>query len=296
MATIPWIGIGLLAVGIVGLLLKMRRQTRMLSTSETQLQQATGAFGASMSLVTGMQKKLRETTKEDVVDQVFGFGGVVAGGIPLLPMVTEAGRQLYRQYEKRKKLEAMDQEVQVIQLRWEPLNVLDHPARVQLAQDIGWKFTRKALKVGKKQDRWLALYCMEAAKETSMLFGRSELLDYTLDDLKRAFDRVHHDLSSIGAAKLKADKVAAFGAALSDTKDARSFYHVALAAYGVLEANPLRVLWHTGVLVFPTSRVKSAAIVYIAARLAFYLYSGEDQTHEEVSRTGGSIPSTQSVN
>ena len=239
-----------------------------------------------MSLVIKLNEKLLLNEKDQTLDNAVHavLAPLAALGIPVGPLVVQ-GIQHYR---KRKSREDVGQHIQTLQLQWGEVRCLDRDERLRLAKDIGWKYARKALKIGKKQENRLKLYCLEAAKEVSIVFGRSEIMEVTVDDLHRALNRLYEDLSRVRANKLTVDRVAMIQGVVQDTEELTTFYHIAMAAYGVMVVNPIFVAWNLGILAFPSTRARNAVLVLLAARLARYVYDSEYKPEDVVVVSGQS--------
>jgi len=254
----------LLVFLIIVLLLRVRKYSQDLSTCERQISQASNAFKATMEIILKQQSLINTSgIKEHVITKAF------------MAFSTPIPIKIMQHMLQRKYAEKIDENIQYLQLKYPQSEVLDYPERIQLANDIVRKFAKKALKVGKGEDKWLEMYCMEAAKEISLVFNRSELLDISFDDVTRAVNRVNDDLSRMRLNKMKAGNALAINAAIADTQNHRTFFHVAGVLYSTMVGSPLAVAYHMGILLFPFTRVKNAIKVYIAAKVALYIYDDE---------------------
>lgn len=144
-----------------------------------------------------------------------------------------------------------------------------------VAMSICHRWARKPLFTRGDNTRLIPQYCLEAAKEISLVYNRRDLLDFTVKDLKRALDLLYSHCARAHIAQISVSKALAVLEAVKGTEDVRFFYNAGMTILAAATMNWGSFGYRVAMFVFPRARLKNSATIYFAGYLALSLYEGE---------------------
>jgi len=160
-------------------------------------------------------------------------------------------------------------------------HLLPRSEKRAIATAVARRWARKALWVKGDQKDLVNFYCLEAAKEISLIYNRSELLDFTVDDLKRSLDMLYSYCKKLRIATIRVNTALSVISVYRDTKDVRFFYHAGSAILNAAMMNWGWFAFRVTMLVLPQERILNAARVYFAGHLALTLYEGDPAVQQD---------------
>jgi len=160
-------------------------------------------------------------------------------------------------------------------------HLLPRSEKRAIAAAVAARWARKALWVKGNQTDLIAFYCLESAKEISLIYNRTELLDFTVDDLKRSLDMLYSYCKKLRIATISVHKALSVISVFSDTKDIRFFYHAGSAILNAAMMNWGWFAYRVAMLAVPRDRIRNSATVYFAGHLALTLYEGNPAAQQD---------------
>lgn len=144
-----------------------------------------------------------------------------------------------------------------------------------IAISICLRWARKPLRARGDSTGLIPHYCLEAAKEISLVYNRRDLLDFTLKDLRHALDILYGHCERLHIAQINVGKALSVLETLKGTENLRFFYNAGRVVLDAATMNWGCFAYRVAMFIFPRARVKNSATVYFAGYLAVALYEGD---------------------
>lgn len=168
--------------------------------------------------------------------------------------------------------------------------------RHEVAEAICRRHARRAVVgAGKEAEKLVQLYSFEAAHEVALLYGRTSLLDFTAEDLRRVCVGLAELLERFRLAGISVDRALGLMETFEELRRANDMRYFALVGHAVysllggLSAMTLvRLAYHMGSpKLLLGSRSKSVLTVYFAGQIARMLYAPSDEVTSVSQATFG---------